>query len=137
MVYVLINALAILAATFAGLGAGAIFYLSLDRSGSALRSAGRARIWKMLILAFLAQFWLATILAGALILAPAEADAWIMAFSSAVIIWIGFVAPTIVVTHYYRELPARTTALDCGHWLVVMLVQAGVLYAIGLDPPPM
>lgn len=136
MVYVLINALAIMSATLVGLGAGTLYYLLLERSGSPLRTVGRARTGKFLILAFVAQFWLATILAGALILAPDEADASIMALSSAVVIWLGFVAPVIIVTQYYRELPVRTALIDCGHWFVVMLIQAVVLYSIGLDPPP-
>lgn len=136
MDYVLINALAIAAATLAGLGTGAIVYLLLDRPGATMRTVSRARIVKLLTLAFLAQFWLATILTGALILAPAEANASVMALSSALVIWIGFVAPVIVTTHYYREMPFRTTLIDCGHWLAVMLVQASVLYAIGLTPPP-
>lgn len=136
MVYISINAVAIIFATLAGLGAGLTYYLVFDSAGSTLRTAGRARKWKLALVAFLAQLWLASILAGALILAPAEADAWIMALGSAIVIWIGFVAPVIVVTQCYREVALRTAVVDCIHWLVVMAVQATVLFSIGLQPPP-
>jgi hypothetical protein len=51
-----------------------------------------------LVLAGVAEVWLACILAGALILAPPEAGAWAMALGSAFIIWIGFVLPTLIVS---------------------------------------
>ena len=85
--------------------------------------------------AFIAEAWFAAILAGALILAPAKAGSWTMALGSAVVIWIGFVMPALAVTLRYRGLPRRVVALDCGHWLGLMLVQAVVLKLIGLTAP--
>lgn len=136
MIYILINLAAITIATVGGLAVGAGFYLLFDKAGSKLRAIGRTGFLKFAILAFLAHLWLASILAGALILAPNEADPSIMALGSAVVIWIGFVAPVIIVTHLYRGLPLRTAMLDCAYWLLVMFVQAVLLSAIGLDPPP-
>lgn len=75
------------------------------------------------------------VLAGALILAPSEAGVWTMAIGSAVVIWIGFVVPATVVNHMHRSLPGTAAAVDAGYRLVVMLVQALVLKAIGLTPP--
>lgn len=137
MIYILINAAAIAIAAWVGLGAGLTFYMIFDKAGSKLRNLGPARIARLAIVAYLAQMWLASILAGALILAPAEADATTMALASAVVIWIGFVAPVIIVTHLYRSIPARMMLLDCAHWLIVMIIQTVMLTWIGLNAPPL
>jgi hypothetical protein len=86
--------------------------------------------------AALAQAWLAAILAGALILAPDEAPRAAMLLLTPVVIWAGFVLPTMVATHRLRGFSLATALLDGGHWLGVMWVQALVLAAIGLVPPP-
>jgi len=127
MIYIVLNLIPILVATLAGLAVGAIVYRRrvADR---VLRAA--------LPLAFVAEFWLCAILAGALILAPPRADQWTMALASAFVIWIGFIVPALLVTHRLRGLPTRAALVDCGHWLGTMLVQAAVLKAWGLVPPP-
>ena len=125
MVYIALNLLPILAATLAGLAVGALCYR---------RAAGhRPGLW---LTAAVAEFWLAAILAGALILAPKQAGAWTMALATPVVIWIGFVVPALVVTQRVRGSAWRTAAIDCAHWLAVMVVQAAVLGAWGLVPPP-
>ena len=129
MIYILLNAMPILLATLAGLLLGLLWYRSVDRRGVTMR-------WAVLPIAFVAEFWLAAILAGALILAPRQAAPWTMALASAVVIWLGFVVPTLLVTHLHRRLPLRMVFADCGHWLGVMLVQAAALQAIGLQAPP-
>jgi len=130
MIYIWLNALPILAATLAGL---AVFWTANRLYGR--RSGGRATA-EFLLLAFLALGWFAAILAGALILAPKAAGAWQMAVGTAVVIWAGFILPVVMVTLRYRGMPMRRVALDCLTWLMVMLVQAIVLQAIGLLPPP-
>jgi hypothetical protein len=127
MIYILLNAGPILAATFAGLVIGWVYH----------RLAGlpRAGVW-LLITVALAQAWFAAILAGALILAPAKAGDWTMAIGSAVVIWIGFVVPVSVVTLRARQVGAGAVLADCLYWLVVMVAQAFILKSIGLVPPP-
>ena len=78
----------------------------------------------------------ASILAGALILAPPRGSVWTMTIGSAVVIWLGFVVPSLAASYRMRALPGRTAIVDCGYWLVVMLAQAVVLRVIGLMPPP-
>jgi hypothetical protein len=129
MIYIILNALPILAATLAGLAFGAGYYRLVDRSPNA---ASRS----LTVVAFAAEFWFASILAGALILAPPEAGKWVMAIGTAVVIWIGFVVPALLVTLRYRGLSARAVLADCGHWLGVVIVHAAVLQSIGLQPPP-
>ncbi|QFT77098.1 hypothetical protein [Erythrobacter sp. THAF29] len=127
MIYIVLNLVPILAATAAGLLIGIIW---LRLSPTLLPGV------QTLILAGIAEFWLASILAGALILAPPEAGVWAMALGSAFVIWIGFVLPVLAVTfHVYRM--ARSSMISAAaHWLVVMLAQAGIMQAIGLVAPP-
>lgn len=119
----------ILIATAAGLMLGAGHHL-LAGAGAKRPSIG------LMITAALAEFWLAAILAGALILAPPKADPWIMAVGSAVVIWAGFILPVVATTLGYRGHSVRIIARDCGHWLIVMMAQATIMKLIGLVPPP-
>lgn len=127
MIYIFLNAGAILAATLAGLAIGALFRRFSTLPGP---SAGYG------VAAFVAEAWFCAILAGALILAPAKAGGWTMAIGSAVVIWIGFVVPVLVVSLGVRRVRAGSIAWDAVHWLLVMLVQAVILKSIGLVPPP-
>ena len=126
MVYIVTNAFAILVATCAGLAVGA---------GYAALQGWRGHPPIVIGTIAVAEFWLACILAGALILAPPQAGAWTMALGSAVIIWIGFVAPTLIVTTLFDGVPIRRGFLNIAHWLIVMLVQAAVLESFGLVRP--
>lgn len=135
MTYISLNLVVILAATCAGLAVGAAYAIPYRRL-----SGGRELNihWSgvgFLVLAAVAEFWLAAILAGALILAPSQADAWTMSLGSAFIIWIGFVVPVLAVTHAFHARPTRVICLDVAHWFVVMTAQAATLQAIGLTKP--
>lgn len=132
MIYIVQNLWPIALATLAGLAVGGLHHRLTGRLTSA-PVAGRP---ELIALTALSEFWLACILAGALILAPPEAPEWVMAMATPVVIWIGFVAPAIVVTHAYRRVPLRTAGWDAAHWLVVMVVQALVMTLVGLTPPP-
>jgi hypothetical protein len=126
-----LNAAAILVATLASIAFGALYY------GAASR--GRARppgLGGTLMTAFVAEFWLCAILAGALLLAPPKGGVWTMTLGSAFVVWIGFVAPVILATYRVRALGMRTAFIDGAHWLGAMLIQATVLRLIGLVPPP-
>lgn len=126
MIYIILNLVPIAVATVTGLAIGLVWL-----------GANRARVGPALaMVAALAEFWLAAILAGALILAPAKAPPWVMALASAGVIWAGFVLPVIVVTGIRRGQRPAAVLGDALHWLVVMVAQAVVLKAIGLVPPP-
>ncbi|MCH4892611.1 hypothetical protein GO308_05740 [Sphingomonas sp. SFZ2018-12] len=128
MIYILLNFGAIAAATLAGLIIGVAFL----RLGSVRARPGV----RLLLVAIVMEFWLASILAGALILAPPKGGEWTMAIGSAFVIWIGFVLPVLAVGHTARGQGARVVVADAAHWLAVMLAQAVVLKLIGLVPPP-
>jgi hypothetical protein len=129
MIYILLNLVPILAATVLGLALG---YVHHRLAGGGARTPSRG----LIITAALGEFWLAAILAGALILAPPKADPWIMAVGSAVVIWAGFVLPLLAITLGYRGVPVRLIVRDCGHWLILMVAQAVLMKAMGLVPPP-
>ena len=127
MIYIILNLLPIAAATALGLVIGLVWLRASD-----ILLPG----WKTLAGAALAEFWLASILAGALILAPPEAGEWVMALGSAVVIWIGFVVPVLWVTFMAYELGVSRTVSAALHWLVVMVAQALCMQSIGIAPPP-
>lgn len=127
MIYILDNFLAILGATSVALVLGLI---GLRMAKGFLPNAGS------LLVVFAAEFWMACILAGALILAPTdEAPRWVMTLATPFVIWLGFVVPVTSVLGAFNELSARSTLRASLHWLVVMLAMAGTLQAIGLVAP--
>ena len=128
MIYILLNLVPIAVATVVGLAIGYAWRAALGSDGR----LGTGTV----ALAALGEFWLAAILAGALILAPPKADPWVMAIGSAVVIWAGFVLPAVAISLAHRGVAARGVVTDALHWLVVMTVQAVVMKAIGLVPPP-
>ena len=129
--YILINGAPILVATAVGLAISG-FYHAL--SGHRDNGHGVGRTW-LFVIACVTEFWLASILAGALILAPQQADPWVMAIGSGVVIWIGFVVPTSILTEVFRGVPLWRAGLDCALWLAVMIAQAAVLHGMGLVRP--
>lgn len=131
MIYIVMNLTAIVVATLAGLAFGTLYYRFAQQSRSA-----PSRIWSTFFEAFVAEFWVCAILAGALILSPSKGSLWTMTIGSAFVIWIGFVMPTLVASYRYRGMTMRVALVDCSHWLGMMVVQAVVLRLIGLVPPP-
>ncbi len=130
MIYIWLNLWPILAATALGLVVAVLWHKLPAAPPLAL---GRP---SLVIATSLALFWLAAILAGALILAPRDqAGPWVMAIASAVVIWAGFVLPTLLVSQLYRGAGAGQIVRDLGYWLVVMVLQAALLQALGLVPP--
>jgi len=128
MIYIIINGVAIVSATLAGLVFGLAYYGIIDRE--------RIQGFGTLMIACVAEAWLCAILAGALILAPPKGSVWTMTLGSAFVIWLGFVVPSLVASYRFHAVPARNACIDCAYWLGVMLVQAAVLRLIGLTAPP-
>jgi hypothetical protein len=128
MIYIILNVVAILVATGTALSFGFVFYRLVNRQWAL--SSGT------MITAFVAEFWLASILAGALILAPPEGSIWTMTLGSPVVIWIGFVAPVLFLSYRVRGMRFGTALIDALHWLGAMLIMAIVMHLIGLVAPP-
>ena len=123
MIYIWLNIVPILVAALASVGLAGLIYRRKAAFGT-------------LVVVFVAQAWLAAILAGALILAPPKGGVWTMTIGSAVVIWAGFVAPTLAASYRLREQSWRTIGIDGGYWLAAMVIQAILMRLIGLVPPP-
>lgn len=127
MIYIWLNALPILFAALASLALGALW---LKAAGNRLPSASA------IALIGAGLFWSASILAGALILAPERAGEWVMAIGSAIVIAIGFVMPAVAITLSVGRAGKSTIVSACLYWPVAMILQAIVMKAWGLTPPP-
>ncbi len=125
-----LNLPAILVATLAGVAVSWLYHRLFGESSRGRTPPG------FILTAAIAQFWFAAVLAGALILAPKETVSWVRAVGSALIIWLAFIVPAVVVTQRYRRMPGGAVAMDCLYWLLMMVVQALVLQAVGLVLPP-
>ncbi|WP_152046552.1 DUF1761 domain-containing protein [Aureimonas psammosilenae] len=130
MIYILENVLPIGLATLAGLLFGFLWYRSLG-----ITSDARPLTTGFAVTAFVAEFWLASILAGALILAPPQAARWTMTIATPIVIWLGFIVPALVVTLARRGISIAAIAKETGHWVGVMVIQAAVLQSVGLTAP--
>ena len=128
MIYIVLNFVPIFAATVLGFAFGLGWYQVFGREERPGLPA--------LAGVFAAEFWVASILAGALILAPEEAGAWTMAVGTAVVIWVGFILPALFVTDVYGRRPLSETLRHGGHWLAAALLNVLVLEGLGLTPPP-
>jgi hypothetical protein len=140
MIYIVENFIPIFAAGCAAFAFGGGYYWVLRRAWlqAAGPNAARAQTQPGLlhyIMLFIAEFWMAAILAGAIILAPPEASLWTMAIGSAVIIWIGFVLPALYVSYRLLGQSLALIAIDTAHWLGVMLIMASVIRLIGVTAP--
>lgn len=130
MIYIYLNLVPILAATAIALLIGAVYHTTFARNAPRRVGAGTV------VVAALGSFWFASILAGALILAPPKAAPWIMAVGTAVVIWAGFVLPAVAITQSYRRARLASIVGDSAYWLVAMAAQAIAMKLIGLVPPP-
>ncbi len=131
MIYILLNIRAIALATLGGLLVGALYkWIGGDLAGAPASAA------PLILTAVVGEFWLTSILAGALILAPARSGPWVMAIGSAVVIWIGFVMPALLVTALSRGLSFGAGLADSGQWLVAMVAEAVILHLVGVAKPP-
>jgi len=137
MSYIYENFLPILIATLASFTFGASYYIALKRpyARATHTDATHRRSVSTYAVVFAAEFWLACILAGALILAPPEAGAMTMGLGSAIVIWIGFVMPATVVNTRLALKSWSLAIIDSLHWLGVMLVQALAMLLVGVVPP--
>ena len=126
MIYILKNLVPIGVATLLGLAIGWAFVAFFEVPPPAIG------IFALIVVC---EFWLAAILAGALILAPDKAAPWTMALGTAFIIWIGFVAPAFAATLALAGFEWWAILAIVSYWLVAMLVQATAMKLIGLEAP--
>lgn len=143
MIYIIQNIWAILAGTVAGFAFGAGYFTLLKKpwmqaarlSEADLSGPGGKVSPAPYIVTFAAEFWIASILAGALILAPVEAGIWTITVVTPIILWIGFVMPAMLVNNSFERRPFSLFAINAGHWLGALVIQAVVIRLVGVSAP--
>lgn len=131
-----INYLAVLTAGIAGFVTGALWYTLL---GTAWMKAANLSAEEtkptpaLLINALICQLIMAWVLAG-LIGHLGEGQLTLAnSIISALFVWFGFVLTTQLVNHRFQRRPWALSFIDCGHWLVVLVIQGAVIGLIGIS----
>jgi Protein of unknown function (DUF1761) len=130
-----INYLAVLGAAVASWLLGAAWYTLLARPW--MIALGKTRTELMgpdgrpsplpFLVAFLAQFLMAWVLAG-LIGHPGPGQAGVAGgIVAGFLVWLGFVITTLSTNHGFGGHRSMLTVIDGGHWLAVLLLQGAVL----------
>jgi hypothetical protein len=133
-----INYLAVVIATLAGFGLGAMWYMVLGRAwmralgktdAEIKESRGAAKALPFVI-ALVALFVMAWILAGLMgHLAQVSVRGGVIA---GFLVWVGFVITTMGVNHAFSGANPKLTLIDGGHWLAVLIVMGAVIGAFGV-----
>lgn len=142
MTYLGVNYLAIAMAAFASYLFGAAWYMALAKpwlAASEFSPEQRARIEggasrspAPFIISLLAQLLMAYMLASLLAHLGQPALTVRGGLFSGFLIWLGFVATTLVTNYSFGMRRWSLTLIDGGHWLGVLLIQGAVLGLIGL-----
>ena len=139
-----ISTWAVLAAAVAGWLAGALWYMALSEpwaraqgrtteeiKGIVAARQGTPAAYFPYALTFMAELVMAWALAGVLgHLGPGEVTLR-NGLISAFFLWLGFVLPTSFVNNMFGMRRPALTAIDSGHWLLVLLIMGGVIGAVG------
>ena len=114
---------------------GGVWYGLLSRQWMAAAKIDEAQIKAAgpspapFVITLVAQFVIAWILAGLILhLAKAGLPATLKnGMITALFVWAGFVATTLVVNHRFQMQSWSLTLIDGGHWLGVLLIQGAIL----------
>ncbi len=125
-----VNLLSALAAAVAAFVFGALWYSVLGKQwmrAARLTEEQTKPSPGLLVITFICQLMMAFILAG--VIHHTGATTLKSGLISAMLIWIGFVATTLIVNHRFQDKPWSLTVIDGGHWLGVLLIQGTVIGA--------
>jgi len=134
-----INYVAILVAAIAGWLVGAVWYGVLGKQWTAamgwteadMKGPDGKRRMPMgpMVIAFIAQIIIATMLAGLIgHIGPVNPERGMV---SGVLVWFGFVITTTAVSYAFQHRKPMLTIIDGGHWLAVLVVQGAIIGAFG------
>jgi hypothetical protein len=133
MTAVPVNYLAVFVAAVAGFVTAWIWYAILGNSRQ--RASGKTEMSDVpaflpFAIAFLANLLMAYLLAG---LVGHMQDVTLRgAIVTALFIWAGFIATTMLVNHQFQGVKPIVTAIDAGSWLAVLIVMAIVIGLFGV-----
>lgn len=136
-----INYLAIAVAGVAAFMFGGLWYGALakpwmtaagitDDDMAASKSSGRTT--RLMVTAFAASLIMAWILAGVIGHLGPDRITLYNGLISGALVWLGFVATTLVTNHGFQLQPFKLTLIDGGHWLGVLLIQGAIIGAFGV-----
>ncbi len=127
-----ISYLAVLAAAVAAFMFGAAWYGGLSKQWMA--AAGLMEPPKpnpaIYLMTFGCQLVIAWVLAG--VMGHLSQVSLTGGIISALFIWFGFVATTLIVNHRFQSAPWSLTIIDGGHWLGVLVIMGAVIGLIGI-----
>ncbi len=136
-----LNVWAVLLAAAASFLFGGVWYGTLSKlwmdaanlTEEQIRGPGGPSPWPFIV-TFIAQLVMAWMLAGIILhLVRAGVPSSIrIGLISGFLIWLGFIATTLVVNHRFQMQKVALTVIDGGHWLGVMLIQGAILGWIGM-----
>jgi len=127
-----INLLSVFIAAVAAFVFGALWYGVLGTAWMNAAGLTKADVRpdpKTFTIAFICQFVMAFVLAG--VIFHTGETSLKTGLVSAALIWLGFVATTLIVNHRFQGAPWSLTLIDGGHWLGVLLVQGAVIGLMG------
>jgi hypothetical protein len=143
MTFAGINHLATVIAAIAGWLTGAVWYMALGTrwvaaQGSTMEAfkarqaavKGTSGAWLPYALALLANFAMAWVLAG--MVGHLGSVTIRNAVISGLFVWVGFVVTTMLVNNAFAGRRYLLTAIDAGHWLLVLIVMGIVIGWIGV-----
>ncbi len=128
-----VSYLPVLLAAVAGWLFGSLYYAALGGPWAAAHGWDKASMSRppvsTMIISFLCEIVMATMLFG-VIFHIGEINVERALFSAAML-WIGFVATTVIVNYRFGRHPWSLVLIDAGHWLGVLLVMGLVLGLFG------
>src|SRR5262245_53542303 len=140
-----INYLAIVIAAVVAWLAGAVWYGALAKPWVAAQGttmeAFQARLearkgklggYASYLLAFVAELIMAWVLAGLIGHLGVGQVTLRNGAISGLFAWLGFVVTTLAVNNAFGGRKAMLTAIDAGHWLVVLLIMGAIIGAMGV-----
>lgn len=127
-----INLVAVLAAAVASFAVGALWYGVLGRAWMRAARLGEEHFKPNPLLyagTFACQLVMAFVFAG--IIYHAGPVTLGNGFLSAVLVWVGLLATSLIVNHRFQGQSWALTVIDGGHWLSVLIVQGCVIGLFG------
>ncbi len=134
--------LAILIAAVAAWLAGAVWYMGFGKTWMAALGITPEKMdaikkepgaFLPFIYAFIAELVMAWMLAGLLLhLGATIPITFKTGVISAVLCWLGFVIPTMLVNNSFAKRDWRLMWIDGGHWLIVLALMGAILGSMGV-----
>ena len=125
-----VNYLAVLLAAVAAFVVGSAYYGALGKpwmKAARLRQEDVQMTPVLLVTSFVAELVMAFFLAASIAYFADGQSTIIGGMVRAFVLWLGFIATTLVVNHRYQSFGWDLTIIDGGHWLLALLAMGAVI----------